>query len=44
MMRIMCEDFANSDADLEDESCRLRALAAIDQPPVAQHTNLGRYC
>lgn len=42
MVRIMCEDIANSDFDAADETRRLRALAAIDQLPVAHRTELGQ--
>jgi hypothetical protein len=42
MVRIMCEDIANSDFDAADETSRLRALAAIDQLPVAHRTELGQ--
>ncbi|MFD1044186.1 hypothetical protein ACFQ1S_00535 [Kibdelosporangium lantanae] len=42
MVRIMCEDIANSGLGDADETRRLDALAAIDQLPVAQRTDLGR--
>jgi hypothetical protein len=42
MVRIMCEDIANSEIDAAEESRRLQVLAAIDQLPVTQRTELGR--
>jgi hypothetical protein len=42
MVRVMCEDIANSEIDAAEESRRLQVLAAIDQLPVTQRTALGR--
>ncbi|MFC4859382.1 hypothetical protein [Actinophytocola glycyrrhizae] len=42
MVRIMCEDIANSEIDAAEESHRLQVLAAVDQLPVTQRTELGR--
>lgn len=42
MVRIMCEDIANVRPDSDDEASRLRVLAAVDELPVGQRSELGR--
>lgn len=42
MLRMICEDIANSPADEIDETRRLRVLAAIDELPILHRSDLGR--
>jgi hypothetical protein len=42
MVRIICEDIANTDSETSEED-RLKLLAAIDSLPVGHRSSLGRY-